>query len=112
MQIGSVLGIASSGLRLEERRLEQSAQNIANVNTEGYESRVVLSRDQPAGGVSPTYSPQGLAPHDDGAPAAPSNTDIAAETVTQISSLRAFQADLAVLRTADTMLGELVKRTV
>ena len=114
MQIGGVLGIASSGLRLEEKRLEQSAQNIANVNTEGYEARVVLSRDQPGGGVTsasaPTYSPAGYAVREDGTAVAQSNTDIAAETVTQLSSLRAFQANVALLQTADSMLGELVKR--
>ena len=44
-------------------------------------------------------------------PTAASGTDLVEETATQIGGLRAFQANLAVLRTADEMLGELVKRT-
>ena len=102
--------IASSGLRAESRRLEQSAHNVANVNTDGYEAARVESRSEAHGGVSTAvYTRQGLP-----APAATtpgsSTTDLAEETVTQMSSQRAFQANIAVLRTADAMLGELVDR--
>ncbi|HET8933023.1 MAG TPA: flagellar basal body rod C-terminal domain-containing protein [Polyangiales bacterium] len=62
-------------------------------------------------GVSmPTYAPSASRVEDDGSVTALSNTDLVEETVTQISSLRAFQANVAVLRTADEMLGELIKR--
>ena len=36
--------------------------------------------------------------------------DMATEQVTQLSSLRAFQANVAVLRTADDMLGSLISQ--
>ena len=112
MQLSSLASIASSGLRVEARRLEQSAANVANVNTDGYEARRVESRSRPNGGVTAAvYSRHGLPASPDGnATPVPSTTDLADERVTQLSSLRAFQANIAVLRTADAMLGELVDR--
>jgi flagellar hook protein FlgE len=112
MQLGSLGSIASSGLRVETRRLEQSAQNVANVNTDGYEAHRVESHSRAQGGVdAAVYSRHGLpAPARDGAAPVQSTTDLAEEQVTQLSSLRSFQANLAVLRTADAMLGELVDR--
>ncbi|HKP58029.1 MAG TPA: flagellar basal body rod C-terminal domain-containing protein [Polyangiales bacterium] len=109
MQLGSVVSIANSGLRAETRRLEQSAQNVANINTDGYVASRVESRSQDHGGVSPAvYTRQGL--HAQAGAAPESTTDLAEETVSQISSQHAFTANLAVLRTADAMLGELVDR--
>ena len=113
MQLGSLASIASSGLRVETRRLEQSAQNVANVNTDGYEAHRVESHSRAQGGVTAAvYSRHGLPASAAGEPApVPSSTDLAEERVTQLSSLRSFQANIAVLRTADAMLGELVDRT-
>ena len=110
MQLGSVVSIANSGLRAETRRLEQSAQNVANINTDGYAAQRVESRSEAHGGVSTAvYTRQGL-PAQAGGAAPESTTDLAEETVSQISSQHAFTANLAVLRTADAMLGELVDR--
>jgi flagellar basal-body rod protein FlgC len=112
MQIGSVVSIASSGLRFQAQRLTQSASNVANVNTDGFEAQRVIGNSQAAGGVvghiAPTYTRHGTQVADDGSTRSLSNTDVAEETVTQIDSLRAFQANVAVLRTSDEMLGELV----
>jgi flagellar hook protein FlgE len=113
VQIGSVTSIALSGLRVQSQRLEQSAENVANVNTDEFEGQRVMPEAAAGGGVvarsAPTYSPRGYQVSDDASSKLASNTDLADETVTQLSSLRAFQADVAVLRTSDQMLGELVK---
>jgi flagellar basal-body rod protein FlgC len=112
VQIGSVTSIALSGLRVQSRRLAQSAENVANVNTDEFEGQRVTGEAAAGGGVvprsAPTYSPRGVQVSDDGSTKFASNTDLADERVTQQSSLRSFQADVAVLRTSDQMLGELV----
>ena len=114
MQIGRVSAIAISGLRTETQTLNQSAHNVANAETDGFEAERVVARERAGGGVeaeyAPTYGPHGTTQRDDGSLAVSSNTDLAEERVTQLSSLRAFQANIAVLRTSDEMLGELVRQ--
>lgn len=113
MRIGNITAIASSGMRLETQRLAQSAANTANVETPDYSARRVVGVSQEGGGVRgvsvETYSPRGVRVEQDGSTTQLSNTDIVEEQVTQLSSLRAFQANVAVLRTADEMVSELVR---
>jgi flagellar hook protein FlgE len=112
MQIGRVASIAISGLRAETARLATSAQNVANINTDGYQPERVVSHERAGGGVStqvvPTYDASGRASAL--AEPGPSQTDLAEERVAQLNSVHAYQAQLAVLRTADEMLGELVRQ--
>ena len=101
-------------MRLETQRLAQSAANTANVETPDYSASRVVGVTQAGGGVSgvsvPTYGPHAMRVEEGGATTRLSNTDIVEEQATQLSSLRAFQANVTVLRTADEMLGELVNR--
>ena len=112
MRIENLAAIASSGMRLESQRLAQSAANTANVETPGYTARRIVAASRAGGGVSgtsvPTYGPRGLRVEGGGGVSEGSNTDLVEERVTQLSSVRAFQANVAVLRTADEVLGELV----
>jgi flagellar basal-body rod protein FlgC len=114
MRIENLAAIASSGMRLESQRLAQSAANTANVETPGYEARRIVAASRSGGGVIgtsvPTYGPRGVRMEADGGVTQLSNTDPIDETVTQLSSVRAFQANVAVLRTADEMIGELLDR--
>ena len=114
MQIGKVSAIATSAMRTETQALNQSAHNVANAQTEGFDAERVVRRERAAGGVdadyAPTYGPHGMLQRDDGSLAVESNTDLADERVAQLGSLRAFQANIAVLRTSDEMLSELVKQ--
>jgi len=114
MRIENLAAIASSGMRLESQRLAQSAANTANVNTPGYEARRIVAASRRGGGVSgksvPTYGARGQRAQADAGASPLSNTDVAEERVTQLSSARAFQANVAVLRTADEVLGELIDR--
>lgn len=101
-------------MRLESQRLAQSAANTANLETPGYAARRIVGVARVGGGVGgvsmPTYAPSTVRVEDGGGETQLSNTDLVEETVTQVSSLRAFQANVAVLRTADEMMGELVDR--
>jgi flagellar hook protein FlgE len=56
------------------------------------------------------YGPGGAAVSSANEQAGPGKVDMATEQVTQLSSLRAFQANVAVLRTADDMLGSLISQ--
>ena len=117
MRIQNVSAIASSGLRLESQRLAQSAANTANVDTPGYEARRVVGVSLEGGGVRgvsvPTYGRHAMRLEGEETSRAQtqrSGTDLVEEQVTQLSSVRAFQANVTVLSTADAMLGELVNR--
>ena len=69
-------------------------------NGQGQGTRVVSRPTTPA--YIPEYQPDSPDANADGLVAAP-NVDPAAERVDQIGSLRAFQANLAVIRTQDEM---------
>jgi flagellar basal body rod protein FlgG len=109
MQIGKALAVAANALQHETQRFSRSAHNVANVNTAGFDatqSHRSTSADSPA-----NYGRDGAQLQASDAAETPfSNTDLAEERVTQLSSLRALQANIAMLRTADQMLGELVSR--
>ena len=107
MQLGSVTGIASA-MRSESDRLANSAQRVAQET-----SRNDAAIDRVSVGSAPPAAISGygraatLSSSAEGS-ARGGDVDLAAEQVTQLSSLRAFQANVAVLRTADEMLGTLV----
>jgi flagellar basal body rod protein FlgC len=118
MQLGSVNNIASQGLRTQTDRLNTSAQRVANVNTPATQSdRVNVGRAQQ--GVTQqaaTYDRRGVAPQvqAQAAQAQPNSgdngVDLGQERVNQLSSLRAFQANVAVLHTSDQMVGDLLSQ--
>lgn len=93
------------------------AHNIANVNTAGYRSVRVNYETGPGGyGVRPeVVPPSGPAsvplPPDPAMPTEmmfPSNTELAREFVTMISTQRAYDANAVSIRTWDQMTGVLL----
>jgi flagellar basal-body rod protein FlgC len=97
--------IAVSGLSAAAARLTRSAQNVANVNTNGYMPVSPITQPQTSGGVTtknassppfPTYNSSGQT-------LGASGTDLAQETVEQIGAMNAFKANLAVIKTEDEM---------
>lgn len=99
MTIGPARDIATSGLVHQQRRLDASASNVANVTTEGYRSLRVEGETREKGGVDSTVSRAESAPTEDTL----SDTDIATEQVHQISASASFKANLTVIETADEM---------
>ncbi|NOY92790.1 MAG: flagellar basal body rod protein [Deltaproteobacteria bacterium] len=103
--------IASTGLAVESRRMAVSADAVANVNTDGYRAKEVVAEERAEGGVGSSVREQpGESPvaERDGARVFLSNTSVARETVTRIQASRAFQANLAVIRTSDQMTQSLL----
>ena len=109
MRIGSAFHIATSGLRAAARRLQVSASNVANMNTDGYKASRTIDTATPDGGVETSVErvqDAGPAILRDGQLVEGSNTDLVAETVTQIQALQAYRANMTVAKTAAELLEE------
>jgi flagellar basal-body rod protein FlgC len=126
--------IALSGMRAAEARLQASANNVANVRSEGaippedgaqpaaeatpvYKPQRVESREAPGGGVSTriisessfdrTYRPESTNADTDGMVAEP-RVDLAQEAVNQISAAQQYAANIKVMQTATTMSQQML----
>jgi flagellar basal body rod protein FlgB len=95
-------------MSLASKRLAQSAQNVANVSTPGYEPESVVAVDQAGGGVTSAL----------GAPAPTfergrdevlgSGTDMISETAEQLGASQQFKASIALLKTDQDMTQSLL----
>ncbi len=96
MSINSVMAVAQSGLAFESRRMDTSANNVANVSTEGFRASRVTGVTQEGGGVRAEVQ------------ATNAGTNLVDETVTQVTAAASYKANAAVLKTADEMTGALL----
>lgn len=124
------ISIALTGLRAQNQRLAVAANNIANANTTGvlptqqspastvYKPLSVSQIALAAGGVittvnespagySPAYDPSNIYANEQGVVAAP-NVDLPQEIVNILETKSLFKANLAVLKTQNEMLGDLI----
>lgn len=103
----SPLGASLSGLRAGLEKLNASANNVANLSTDGFKKERVLLSEGVTGGVvveigkstesGPFYhSPQGGLIEG-------SNVDLAEEAVEQILAKYTFSMNLATIKIADEM---------
>lgn len=106
------MNVAFSGTQVETQRLVTTANNIVNMNTDGFRTGRVVGSEQAGGGVRGTLAGDSGPPSPrtlrDGVVVTLSNTDLAAEFVNQLTSVAAYRADMTVIKTADEMLGTLV----
>lgn len=88
---------ALSGLQAAQAQLQSSANNVANSQTEGYRREVVQQQADSNGGVSTRVEklPE-------------PGADLAADLVEQKMAAYSFQANLQVLKTANTLTGSLL----
>lgn len=88
---------ALSGLQAAQTQLQASANNVANAQTEGYRRDAVRQQAEPDGGVSARVEklPE-------------PGADLAADLVEQKMASYTFQANLKVLKTADTLAGSVL----
>jgi flagellar basal-body rod protein FlgC len=104
-----------SSLQAHDRKLNVNANNIANVNTNGYKrDRALLEEGRP-GEVRVTLSKdQSPAPEDPLAPDAPglekelSNVDLADELTGMIPTEIGYKANLKTIRARDELIGTLL----
>jgi flagellar basal-body rod protein FlgC len=111
--MNSALNAALSALGAYGKKLDVAANNIANVNTEGFKkSRAILQEADPSGVVVTLRRV-----NTPGAPIDPldgagelresSNVDLAEEIVGLHTTQHGFQANLKTLKVEDEMLGSL-----
>jgi flagellar basal-body rod protein FlgC len=104
-----------SGLGAYAKQIEVSANNVANVNTDGFKKSHTELISVEAGGVLPVVRKDNSAGptvlRDRGygpIQVELSNVDFGEEAVNQIIGQRGFEANLQALKTADEMLGSIL----
>lgn len=95
--MSSLAVTALSGLQAAQTRLQVSANNVANAQTEGFQREVVQQQANPNGGVSTRVEklPE-------------PGADLATDLVEQKMAAYSFQANLKVLKTDEAMTGSLL----
>jgi flagellar basal-body rod protein FlgC len=96
--MASISSIATSGMHAAQQRLQASAHNLANLQTDGFQRQQVVQLERSdAGGVDiATRRSESL------------GVSIASEVVDHISAQVDFAANVNVFRTADRMAGALL----
>ena len=89
--------IAYSGLQAAQTRLQASAHNVANSQTEGFRPLQVAQNTQSGGGVS-TQLERSSQP----------SAGLEGDVVAQLQAKNAFLANLSVFKTNHAMLGTLL----
>lgn len=89
--------MAVSGLQAAQTRLQVSAHNIANSQTEGFQRLQVEQSSQAGGGVG-TQATRSSQP----------SAGLEADVVAQLQARNAFLANLSVFKTQDAVLGTLL----
>ncbi len=96
-----------SGVSASVKRLEASANNIANLSTDGFKKDTVIQSEGKSGGVvvhiEKSLTPGPQLPGPDGESVEGSNVDLAEEVTNQIRAEIDLKANLEVLETADEM---------
>ena len=126
----SIFSVPLSGLALQSKRIANSASNVANISStgvrtdppsagdEGFVPHRVQATAEAEGGVRASLhatTPPAVLRYEPGAPDADAeglvsrpNVSLVEETVTQIDAKRAYQANLAVIKTMDEMIGSVL----
>ena len=115
MRFSGIMSIAHSGMRASTLRLQSSAHNVANLNTDGFDPLRVVQQDRANGGVSATVetvNTQNPTIQRGSDIVETSGTDLGEEMVEQLVAQRSHEANIATLRTADEILGALLDETV
>ena len=97
--MGISLDASTSGINAALLRQDVSANNIANVNTQGYEQITAYQTDTAPAGTRISHLSR--TPN---SPDMPSNTDLAKEVGEEKNNKAALQADARVIKVKDSML--------
>lgn len=104
-----------SGLQVASGKMQATAGNIANANTDGYQSQRVDAVQTETSAAARAASVNGPNRAETAAPvkpvaseAAPSDVDLTNEMVNMVENQNFYQANLRALRAADEMVGTLL----
>jgi flagellar hook protein FlgE len=98
--MNAISSISLSGMQAAQTRLDASAHNIANQQTEGFQPLEVQQSTQQGGGVSSQVERSSSS-----SGAGPSLED---DVVAQLQAKNSFLANLNVFKTNDSMMGSLL----
>jgi flagellar basal-body rod protein FlgC len=111
----SSLNTSLAGLNALQKQMDVAANNLANVNTDGFKkSRAVLESTQPQGVVAKSQKlelpgPLALEQTPEGEQLVEkSNVDVGEEMSNVLAGQRAYEANLKMLKIADEMTGSLL----
>ncbi len=99
MSVSSILSTAISGLASSSARVAASAQNIVNINTDGYLAKDAQGRVTPAVSVSRAFGAGSVQVE----AIEPSNVNVAKEFIDMIAAKAAYEANAKVIRTTEDM---------
>ena len=95
----SISGIQSAALGVS-----WTAQDVANLNTDGYKAKRLDLADRKEGGVQPTKLTESQEP----TPPGTSNVDLATAMTNLMTQSGAYNANLQMVKTQDEMIGQLL----
>ena len=111
----SAVSASLSGLSAQQRKVETTAHNVANVETDGFEKTRLTLEEGPQGGVTSrvetvtTPGPLALELTAEGERLVErSNVDLTEEIPSLVLARRAYEADVKVIQTEDEMVGSLL----
>ncbi|MFH1626102.1 MAG: flagellar basal body rod C-terminal domain-containing protein [Pseudomonadota bacterium] len=113
------IGSSLSGVTAHKKKIEVTANNIANINTDGFKKSRAVFKEEPSGGVvvdvqrvdtpgTPIHSQE----DEKQISSETSNVDYAEETVNMITARRGFEANLKALQVEDEILNSILDITV
>jgi len=94
--MNSISGITGSALQAFATSQQVTANNVANLNSDGFTASRTTFQDNRSSGVSASVS------------GTEDTVDVSREATNMISNSKGFSANLKVLRTADEMTRELL----
>jgi flagellar hook-associated protein FlgK len=95
--MNAIASISVSGMNAAQQRMQSSAHNIANLQTEGFRRQEVSAQTRAEGGVSTQVSTQ-----------AQPGSALEADMVTQMVAANSFLANLLVFQSAQRNMGSLL----
>ncbi|KQP22476.1 flagellar basal body protein [Pseudorhodoferax sp. Leaf267] len=96
--MASISSISLSGMQVAQQRLQVSAHNVANVQTEGFRRQEVEQQALPDGGGVQARTER----------AAEAGPSLVTDMVGALAAKNSFLANLAVFRTVEQTLGRLL----
>ena len=112
--VNTAYNAALSGLQAASLKLKVSANNVANVNTDGYQRQQVTTQAGTYGvevkvqKVSALESPTTTQINDNPVAAPRSDVEVTEELVEMRAAKTLFEANLQILKTQDNMLGRIL----
>lgn len=104
----SALSAGLSGMAANQQALDVQANNIANVDTNGFQPQQASFQEAAPAGTGVTLSAAGRSLSAASASSAPSGTDLAGSAVNSMIYQAGFQLSAKVVQAADQRMGTII----